>query len=561
LTENHPIAINGVPLRPQPHCVATSAGHYASVMSLAASAPSPGDASPRRGWHKIQAAFTHESGPFFTVLLILLSAAQVWPILASTHLPFQDLPQHLAAIAVLRDALDNGSVPYFDVDVLRTQYLAYYVAALLLSYPFGIVLANKLLLAAAIVALPWSLAHLLRVLGRDPRLCVFAFGLTYNAHVVLGFENFIAAIPLVFLGLAQAVELRHHTTWQKQLRFALVLLLCFYTHVLPFMFLGLGALLVWRFQGLWALLKSGLVFVPVGCATLLWLLRAPAGRGMVAAVRGESPKRATFASFEVALRDLPLWLTDVLQGDADKELLQAWGVSFGIALCLGLAFMRTRATPDSVVPASGRLGLRLSLLSPLAALLYFVAPTGYDWIWPISARFPLLSLLFAILLLPRQRGMLGAAVIVGVSLLAFVNFGLVSRAFAAFEREEVGEIDAALSVIPPEQRVAGLMFNTGSRHVKFSPFIHYVALYQAQKGGAVMFTFADFPQSPFAFKPETRPPRVPPRWEWMPGRVDPERDLTWYSYVLVRGGPGRIQRSSAYDNVFRGPRWSVWRRR
>ena len=37
------------------------------------------------------------------------------------------------------------------------------------------------------------------------------------------------------------------------------------------------------------------------------------------------------------------------------------------------------------------------------------------------------------------------------------------------------------------------------------------ALYQAKKGGAVMFTFADFPQSPFRFREDNRPPRVPPR--------------------------------------------------
>jgi hypothetical protein len=97
--------------------------------------------------------------------------------------------------------------------------------------------------------------------------------------------------------------------------------------------------------------------------------------------------------------------------------------------------------------------------------------------------------------------------------------------------------------------------------VKFSPFIHSVAWLQAERGGAVMFTFADFPQSPIRFREDDRPPRVPPRWEWTPERVDPRRDREWYDYVLVRGGPGRIaQDRELYEPVFRGPRWSVWRR-
>jgi len=104
------------------------------------------------------------------------------------------------------------------------------------------------------------------------------------------------------------------------------------------------------------------------------------------------------------------------------------------------------------------------------------------------------------------------------------------------------------------------MFGASSNIVRFAPFLHYAALYQARKGGVVEFTFAEFPQSPFRFKPETRPPLIPPRWEWVPERVDPDRDLTWYKYVLVRGGPGRIQRSSYFENVFQGAGWTVWKR-
>ena len=116
-----------------------------------------------------------------------------------------------------------------------------------------------------------------------------------------------------------------------------------------------------------------------------------------------------------------------------------------------------------------------------------------------------------------------------------------------------------MRLLPPGLRSTTAMAHPPLRFVAFSPFIHYVAYYQARKGGAVMFTFADFPQSPFGFREDNRPPRVPPRWEWMPERVRPA-ELGFYDYALVRGGPGSIARpNSGFLPVYRGARWSVWK--
>jgi hypothetical protein len=97
--------------------------------------------------------------------------------------------------------------------------------------------------------------------------------------------------------------------------------------------------------------------------------------------------------------------------------------------------------------------------------------------------------------------------------------------------------------------------------VGFSPFIHSVAWVQARRGGAVMFTFNDFPQSPVIFREDNRPPRVPPRWEWTPERVNPDTDLGFYDHVLTRGGPGRVAHSPAFEEVFHDGPWRVFRRR
>lgn len=497
------------------------------------------------------------------MLFVALSVAATYPIWRAKHPPIQDLPQHLAAISVLKNYPDMGLGQYFDLQLSKTQYLTYYLLAQALSYVFGVTLANKLLLCASLAALPWSVASLLRVLGRDPRLAIFAFGLTYNAHLILGFFNFLAALPLVFWGLTAAVRLRFEHTPKRMIYLGLWLLVCFYMHVVPFAFLGLGATIVLIGDSVKQTAQRAIAFIPVILAAGGWLASTPAGRATLAAAEAaESVEKPVYVTIGQAIRELPTWLTDILHRERDDQLLVAWGAILLLAMVMGLKPVSKEKSDEepALDPRLANCTWLLGLMSPLAFVAYFVLPSAYDWIWPISGRFPLLALLFLTLLLPRMRGVLGGIVLLGAAVVASISFYEVNRSFVQFEKEEVGDIDAALAAIPKAERVAGLIFGGSSNIVRFAPFLHYVALYQARKGGVVMFTFAEFPQSPFRFKEQSRPPIVPPRWEWTPERVDPDRDLTWYRYVLVRGGPGRIQRSPYFENVFQGAGWTVWRR-
>ena len=495
----------------------------------------------------------------FELLFAALAFGAAAPVWLVAHPPIQDLPQHLAAIRVLVDHGDPALhfADYFDVELLRTQYLAWYLAAYLLAHLVGVQAANTLLLTLALVGTPYALRLLLRELGRDQRLALFVLPLLWNAHLILGFLNFIAAIPLALLGLALAVRLRRGPSRRDEIALGIVALVTFYMHVVPFGFLGLGAGLIAIGEGAKTTLRRWLPLIPATLAALLWSRTSPAGQATLTAALiggddgGPSP---TFATASQAIREIPMWLTDVLHGEADDRLLVAWAVF--VLLCLALG--RRRVDGDRTGLASTR---RIGLLAPFAALAYFVAPTSYDWIWPISARFPLLALIFLIPVLPAPRRLAAGAVFGGVALVSALSFVAVADAFVTFEEQEVGELDEAIAAIPKGARVAGLIWDRGSSTVKFSPFIHAVAWYQAKRGGAVMFTFADFPQSPIRFREDRRPPKVGPRWEWMPERVRPTQELGWYEYVLARGGPGRIANEPAYEPVFRGPRWSVWKRR
>lgn len=504
---------------------------------------------------------THRARHYaFAALLAALSAHAAAPIWAAAHPAIQDLPQHMAAIRVLSSYGDPdlAFARYFTIDLTRTQYLAYYVVAVLLSWPFGVLVANKLLITASIIGTPFAMRSLLRALGGDERLALFVIPLTWNAHLILGFMNFCAAIPLALAGLALAVRLRADWSRRRAVLLGVVAIVCFYTHVVPFAFLGLGAALVAIGGGWRETARRWIPLVPSALAALIWTQLSPAGESTLSAASGGGARgNASFVPAMQALNEIPSWLTDVLHAELDGHLL----IAFGLVMLLAAVAGRGGGEPAAAGPVPAGVRTRVALLSPLAAALYFVTPASYDWIWPINARFPLLAIVFAIVALPRQRGLIGAVTLAAMVTISVASSAEVKRAFVAFETEEVGALEEAIEVMPEGARVAGLIFDRGSRHVKFSPFIHSVAWVQAENGGAVMFTFADFPQSPFTFREDVRPPRVVPRWEWMPERVDPARDLEWYDYVLVRGGPGRIagQRES-FEQVFRGDRWSVWRR-
>lgn len=474
--------------------------------------------------------------------------------------PLQDLPQHVAAVQVLSRYWDSSwhFSEYFELHLLRTQYLTVYFAAVPLSWLFGSLFAVKAVLSIALVATPLSLLATLRALGKDGWLSLLILPLAYNAHVMTGFVNFVTAIPMMFFGIAVAI--RHYQApsnrsgwWLAGLAFA-----TFYTHIVPFGLLTLAVLglafhkratdFVWR---LWPLGPSLL-------AVLLWALTSPAGAKLLQmgkAGAGTLPPR--YVPIPEALRGIGDWLTPGLPGEADATRLVLWFLLVSVLFTLSAA-----ATPARKAAASheaGRKSLqRLAFLLPVCLAGYFWLPVSYDFMWPISLRFPLLAAYLLPLWLSRAPSVaqrLAAVLATALTASALMD---TSVTFSQFERTDMQGFDEVVARIPHGSRVAGLIFNARSEATRQPSLLQSVAWVQAEKGGAVMFTFADFPQSPFAFREENRPPRVAPRWEWEPNRVVPARDLTWYNYVLVHGGPGVIATAGTFHKVIQSGRWSLW---
>ena len=500
------------------------------------------------------------SSPLLSLLLSLSVAFMVWPLGAARYPPIEDLPQHLAAIRVLHSWGDAsfGFQQYFELALRQTQYLSYYLLADGLAYLVDLELANRILIVASVAAIPYALAYLLGALERDRVLALFALPLTYNAHLILGFINFLMAIPAALIGLGLCAQQCRVHSRGRAIALGLVATFCFFCHVVPFALLVLGAVLLCVQR---SLRRSALLLAPLLPALMVgaaWMMQSPAGKATLnAAAGGDAEERAVYQPFDVSLRDLPNWLTDVFHGPEGLEQLKYLAALLLVTLVIGSAralYMQPWRHAVSLAPGSF---VRLVPLVPLTAAAYFLLPSGYAWIWPIAQRFPLLALIWLVPVLPKPPRVALVGIVAALLWLGAAHQQQARHAFARFEQDEVGAFDQALAAIPAGQRVMGLIYGRGSQHVKFSPFIHFVAYYQARRGGAVMFTFADFPQSPFRFREDNRPPRVPPRWEWLPQRVKPA-DMRWYDYVLVRGGGDPCR--GACKLRFRQGLWSVWKR-
>src|SRR5438105_14595785 len=138
------------------------------------------------------------------LLVALATAAAIAPFWASELLPYQDCPQHIAAVRVLSDYHSPGFAfdRWFELDLGRLQYLGFYLPAAAIAKVTGPDAAVRIMLSLIAMATSAAFWLLLGAFGRDRRLAVFAPAVFHTTPLYLGFFNFIESIPLALALLA-----------------------------------------------------------------------------------------------------------------------------------------------------------------------------------------------------------------------------------------------------------------------------------------------------------------------------------------------------------------------
>lgn len=345
-----------------------------------------------------------------------ITAANAAPLFATRHLPLQDLPQHMAAISVLRRLLFGSSLDsWFEPTLSRTQYLLVYALGIPLSVPLGVIDATRVIAALTIVSIPYALRYALRRYGGDERLASLSWPLTWNPQFMLGFLNFLAGVPFALVTLGLFADTKRLTSPRRQALLGLLSLCAFYSHLVPFGVLGLGVLLQLRateftqairahsgFSSLVASLARDIrkifreifFILPACVAALAWALRTPATDASVRAGGVGVVPHPTWPDPSSLPRELSTVLLD-FPGSFDERALVGLGLAFlsAVALC---ARPRDRdlsqdPKPDidvSVQDTQSRRAWPLVVIPALFTVAYLLRHSTFDWLWTTAAPAP-----------------------------------------------------------------------------------------------------------------------------------------------------------------------------
>lgn len=453
-------------------------------------------------------------------------AAAAVPLWCSHFLPFQDAPQHLAAIGMLagRGSAALATGRWFEVDFAHAQYAGFYLPAAWLARLVGPDAAIRLLLTLVALLLPLSVWMLLRAFRHDPRLAVFAPALLHTAPLYIGVYNFVAAVPVGLLGIALVERQLRSPALVRGFAIALVSVGLLYLHLSALVILvGAAVALSLTAEGPpRARLVRGLVpLVPAVAMLLFWSTRSTPVYP-VDVVVGALKLGPLWQSPLAQAHDL--WrFANVLPGRFDEAVIAALALIW-IALALGGA---PRGASDRA--------WRLPLLAGGLLAAYFMAPieSGYIAYIPLRAV-PFLAALagcsVALAQTRRTSWLLGAAA--AVQLVYAAKLVAVYRSFDV--EASPPELERVLSAAEPGHRVLSLMLSRKSKVVHFEPYLHFGLYYEVLRGGRVRFNFGELPWMPVRFRRDLPADRLPLYWEFTPGWFDWKQARADADYILVR---------------------------
>ncbi len=423
----------------------------------------------------------------------LAAAAAVLPLWLGEFPPLVDLPQHAAQVSILRHWGDAAcGYPGLYAIHWNQPYWLGYALAWALAAILPVATALRLVLSAAVVALPLALLPLLRATGGDRWWSLLALPLAYGHAMGMGFFSFVVAVPLVFLLLAPALRHARAPNWRDGLLLGIGWALLFLAHAFAFAVAGLlvGALLAAsarRVRELVPRLAPLLLGLPL---PLAWWLALPE------ADRARQGKTLFLVGWD-RLGELPVLVT----GIPDR-----WLAALALLLAAG-ALAASR-------PALARERARWAPLA-VVALLVLAAPNvflGTAYLAPRCAIFLLPAALLALGAPPAGARARRLPLVVAIALLLAAT---VARFHGmAREGEGIGEV---LAAAPAGERLLYLDFDRASRWAAEPVFLHWGMLYAVDRCGIAEKSFARHVQLPVRYREGVASP-LPTLIEYTPDR-------------------------------------------
>lgn len=482
----------------------------------------------------------------FAALLALLLAPSVW----LDWLPTTDLPQHVAAAAMLLHPDDPrlGFAAWYAPDWGRSLYLLPYFAMLALSPFVSLETGMRVVVVISLALLPLATLALLRALRKPEWLALLSLPLVYNRAFFWGFVNFQLALGLALLALA--ILVRPPRGVRSELALAALCALVAITHPYGLLFL-VGCVGLWLLLGdRRALARHALGLAPLALGLLAWGLKAGRSAGASGFIYGSLLER---------LDDFEESVLGGYRDTSEAWLLLGFLIAWGWLAARALPYSRERWR--ALAPAE-----RVLWAFMLVNLILFASlPTATSLVGEIPMRHAVIAMSLLPALADRGASLARArSAVPALVALALVTIAVSWTNLIRFDREARG-FSAVIEQVPYGSRIVALTWDANGEVMRTHPYWHFAAWVQTRRGGLITHSFPFvFWNLPVRAREDAGVPDIPGELFAKPQLFDYQKFGRFYDIVLVR--TGRVQGVERfpvfpYELAFEAPPWQVWRAR
>ncbi len=478
------------------------------------------------------------------MLVSLASLAPVWLI---RYQPLPDHAEHLASAALLHNygnlAFDYQR--YYTLSLGLTPYWGYYGLAHLFAFPFGIDIANRLVLSLYVLGIPLGLVFLARRFGRSPLLSFFAFPVVWNLNFAEGFTPFCLGMALWPFALGLFDRFCEKPTWRRGIVAALFGGAIFFAHLLAWgMYLASAGLV-----GLLHEQRLSSFVSDLWRRFIVWFFSLAVGIYVVRFGHGLSmgsgrPIVGKYTSLLDAIRGFYSFIWDNCVGREDEVMV---ALLFSLWMVLLVSQRHRSWKPHDLRPEACFL---------VAIVAYFVLPRSLlspEYWWGINLRYATFAVYSTALLVSGpldgwRRWLLVPVALIGIGFAAdtSVHWARANRFGAGFDQ---------LTSLPTSG-ARTLVLLEGARHdpsVRQNYMQIYYEMLQVERGGYMPWNF----DSDFPLRYRVRYPA--PSWRKMDFRW--KDHARYYDYLLVFHSDPRIfdGHQNELTKVGAAGDWILWK--
>jgi hypothetical protein len=485
-------------------------------------------AAERASWPRwlpgASVARTLRSDPPLAWSYALLCISATLPLWLTPICPQPDLHGHvLNAVLLLPTALGHeAAAPYYHVSAWPVPYWSTNLFMALVGLVAGPLLAAKALLAALICLLPLATMRLLSALGRDPRLGLWAFLLSWDSNLHAGWHAILLSMTIGLVLLARLAESRSARQALRSWPIAVLLAL---THIEGVALTLVSGLLLVLLEGGprgAALRRHGAAMAGTLLVIVPWLGRrfaqsVEAGQGLAFEFRFHSATQKAQSLFTYTLDNVAGF-----QGEVPAAL------ALGLLVLGPLVLSRLPEREDVDRHRWSSMSVAAGALAIYAAAPFEIfGPVAHWYTYPRYATFALLGLLFV----PRPRldGQRWLALVPGI-VVAILLHGSVAQAYRSFGTR-VQPFLEIIAAVPAGARLLPLEFQDADPAIKNRPIAHLHSNITALKLGYDPHLY-DYHSTPIVYRRGLSIPRI----SWFgPQGFGFDRYAPHYSHVLVQG--------------------------